>query len=225
MDENLEKLKEVASELLDDCPAHNIDHVMRVFNMAMILASSEDVDQEVVAAAALLHDIGGRRELEDLTGSTDHAVVGAEMAEPILKELGYSPKKIKHIQDCIITHRHRTSNKPQTIEAQIVHDADRLETVGAIGAARICAWVGTNNAKLYKRISVEEYAKENLVGRQPNGRILDPKKHSPQMAYLTKDRYIIDNVYTKKAKEIAAERLSFLEQFHDRMEKEIKGEL
>jgi uncharacterized protein len=54
------------------------------------------------------------------------------MAKPILEKLNYTKDQIKHIQNCIISHRYRTDNKPETLEAKIVFDADKLETVGAI---------------------------------------------------------------------------------------------
>jgi len=64
-----------------------------------------------------------------------------------------------------------------------------------------------------------------LVGGELNGRIKDKTKHSPQIAFETKDKFIVDKVYTKKAKQIAKERLEFSEKFFDRFEKEINGEM
>lgn len=222
MVDKIEKIKEIVRKELAFCSAHDFDHVMRVYNLALRLAEGENVDMEVIEAAALLHDIGGRREVDDPTGKTDHAIESAEMAEPILSDLGYSPEKIKHIQSCVISHRYRTDNKPQTREAEILFDADKLETVGAIGIARAFAWVGRNNAHIYKKVNIEVYAKDNLGGKI-NGRIQDKTKHSAQINWETKDKHILDYLHTEKAKQIARDRMRFSEEFFQRMENEINS--
>ncbi len=224
MEEKFEKIKEIVKKELAFCSAHNFDHVMRVYNLAVKISENENVDMEVVRVAALMHDIAGKKENDDPTGKIDHATEGAKMAEPILRELGFSEEKIKHIQDCIVSHRYRTENKPKTIEAKIVFDADKLETVGAIGLARAFVWIGTNKAHIYRKVDIDEYAKENLGGKI-NGRVKDKTKHSPQINWETKDKYILDFLHTDKAKEIARERKVFTEQFFERLEKEINGEM
>ena len=224
MDKKLEKIKEIVKKELNNCGAHNYDHVIRVYNLAMELSKGEEVDLDVIKAAVLLHDVGGKREIEDPTGKTDHAIESAKMAEPILNDLGYSKEKIKHILDCIISHRYRTENKPKTKEAEIVFDADKLETVGAIGIARAFVWVGRNNAHIYKKVNLEQYAKENLGGKI-RGRIQDKTKHSPQINWETKGKYILDYLYTDKAKEIVKDRVIFSKKFFDRLEKEIEGKI
>lgn len=106
------------------------------------------------------------------------------MAKPILERFGFSSDKIKHVQECILAHRYRTNNRPETIEAKIVHDADKLETSGVIGIARAFSWIGKHRAKIYKRAdNIEEYAKENLIEGKINGRIMDESKHSVHINY------------------------------------------
>ncbi|MDD3263140.1 MAG: HD domain-containing protein [Candidatus Absconditabacteria bacterium] len=224
MNERIEKIKELVKKELQFCSAHNFDHVTRVYNLALLLAKDEDVDLDVIKAAALLHDIGGKKEVDDPTGKTDHAIESAKMAEPILEELNYTKDQIKHIQNCIISHRYRTDNKPETLEAKIVFDADKLETVGAIGIARAFVWVGRNNAHIFRKVNIDEYAKENLGGKI-NGRIQDKTKHSPQINWETKDKYILDYLHTDKAKEIAKERIKFYKDFFERLENEIDGKM
>jgi len=222
MSDKIEQIKEIVKKELEFCSAHNFDHVMRVYNLALRLAENENVDSEVVKAAALLHDIGGKREVDDPSGNTDHAVESVKMAGPILKGLGYTEDKIEHIQDCILSHRYRTENKPKTKEAEIVFDADKLETVGAIGVARTYVWIGRNNAHIYRKVNIEEYTKENLGGKI-NGRIQDKTKHSPQIQWETKDKFILDFLYTDKAKQMAKERKEFAEMFYKRLEDEVEG--
>lgn len=221
-EEKFQKIqKEVEREL--SCSAHDMDHVLRVYNLALHLADGEDVDLDVLRAAALLHDIARVKEDNDSSGQTDHSLLSAQMCLPILKEAGFSDEKIQHIQDCIVSHRYKTSNEPKTIEAKILFDADKLDAVGAIGIARCYVWVGRNNAKIYTDVDLDEYIKENLGGKI-NGRIQDNTKHSPQIEYDTKVKFLSEKLNTAKAKKICLERLEFFENFLERLKKEIKGE-
>jgi len=217
------KIREAVQKELS-CSAHNMDHVIRVYNLSLNLAENEDLDLDVLRAAALLHDIARVKEDNDHTGNTDHAILSARLAEPILRKLGFSQEKIKHIQDSIVSHRYRTGNEPKTKEAKILFDADKLDVLGAIGIARSFVWVGRNNAKIYTKVNIDEYIKDNLGGRI-NGRIQDKTKHSPQIEFATKLKFLIDKLYTKKAKKICKERLEFYKGFLDRLEEEIQGQL
>ncbi len=223
MEEKMQKIKKIVKRELS-CSAHNMDHVMRVLNLTKNLAKGKNIDLEVLQAATLLHDIARAKEDQDHTGATDHAVLGAEMAEKILKKLNFSKKKIKHIQDCIISHRSRTKHKPKTLEAKILFDADKIDAVGAIGIMRVFFWVAKNKAKIYSHPNIEEYIKNNLEGGI-HGRIKDKTKHSPQLEYETKFKFLADKLYTSKAKKICQDRVNFFKQFLDRLEQEIKGEL
>ena len=118
------------------CSAHNLDHVMRVYNLCLVLAKyEENVDLEVLVPAALLHDIARVEEIGDKTGKIDHAVLGSELAGDILKNMDYDEEKVEKIKHCILAHRYRTGNEPSTIEAKILFDADKLDAIGAVGVA------------------------------------------------------------------------------------------
>lgn len=226
MEDNFEKIKTIVEAELKECSGHNFDHVMRVYNMALHLAKGENVDLEVIKIAALLHDIGGKKEIDDPTGKTDHAVEGAKMARLIMEKLGFPEDKIIHICDCIITHRYKTENQPKTLEAKILFDADKLDAAGAIGLARGFAWIGKNRAHIYKKAeNLDEYIKENLDGGKINGRIKDKTKHSAHIEFEIKIKFLGDKLYTQKAKEVAKGRVNYSKKFLDRLEREIKGEL
>jgi len=222
-EKNFQKIQ-VAVEKELSCSAHNMDHVLRVYNLSLHLAEGENVDLDVLKAAALLHDIARVKEDNDQTGQTDHAILSAEMCIPILKEVNFSAEKIKHVQDCIVSHRYRTGNEPKTLEAKILFDADKLDTIGAIGIARSFVWVGRNKAKIYSDVDLDKYIAENLGGKI-NGRIQDKTKHSLQIEYKTKLVFLAGKLNTAKAKEVCKERLEFFENFLGRLEKEVKGEI
>lgn len=219
----LQKIKQIAERKMRGVgPSHDFLHVMRVFNLCLVIAKTEkDVDLEVLKIAALLHDIGRKEENLDKTGKVNHAILGAEMAGVILKDLGYSKEKIEAVQHCIRTHRFKGKLKPKTIEAKILFDADKLDVAGAIGVVRNSCWIGENKAKIYSDIPLSEYIKENLV----DGIIKDKSKHALNIEYQLKLRHISKSFFTRKAREMAKERIEFMKQFFDRLEREIKGEL
>ena len=222
MEKKFERIKKIVEKKLS-CSAHKMDHIMRVYNLCLRLARGEKVNLAVLKAAALLHDIGRAEEDKDKSGATDHAIAGAKMSAPILKKLKFSSNEIKHIEHCILTHRYRAGRRPETLEAKILFDADKLDSLGAIGIARAFVWVGKNEANIYKMLD-KAYIKDNLNGNA-HGRIKDKTKHSPQIEFETKLKFLEDKLYTKKAKKIGKERMKYLKNFMYRLEKEIKGEL
>lgn len=203
------------------CSAHNLDHVFRVYNLCMLVAKYEkDVDLEVLIPSALLHDIARVEESEDKKGEIDHAVLGSEMAEDILRKLKYEEGKIKEIKHCIIAHRFRTGNEPNTIEAKILFDSDKLDVIGASGIARTFMLAGQFRQSLMMNEPIKEYLKANTA---ENGRLKDVSKHTPFIEYEIKFKKIPDKLYTKKAKEIGKERLKYMEEYFNRLKLEIEG--
>lgn len=229
MEEKYQKLRKIVEEEMKEAsPAHDMSHVMRVYNMCLHLTKYEsDVDLDVLRTAALLHDIA--RTKEDKKGhihvlSVDHAILGAEMSEKILKELAYPAEKIEQIKHCIIAHRFRSGIEPRTKEAKILSDADKLDVLGATGIARSFTIGGECGQKLCSDTPVDEYIKQNLADGKPNGRIIDPSKHTSNLEFETKFKHIPDKLYTQKAREIGRQRLEFMKQFFERLKREIDGQ-
>ena len=208
-------------------PAHDINHVMRVYNLCLGLARYEPtVDLDVLRTAALLHDIARTKEDEDASAlGVDHAILGAEMSAKILRKLGYPKEKIERVKHCIASHRFRGENPPRTIEAKILSDADKLDVLGATGIARSFTIGGECGQKIYSDTPIDEYIEENLVGGKANGRIIDPSKHASNLEFETKFKRIPDKLHTRKAIEIARERLDYMKQFFERLKNEINGQL
>lgn len=221
MDKRIEVIKN-KMEMELSCSAHNIDHVMRVYNLCKLIAETEDnVDMNILEPAALLYDIARTIESEDTTGVLDHAIIGSEMAVGILEELDYTLDEIKQIKHCILTHRYRTGNIPQTIEAKILFDSDKLDVIGSVGISRTFMLAGQFGQRITATLS-DEYTKSNTV---QNGRLKDVSKHSPMMEYEYKFKNIPSKLFTHKGKEIGNHRLEYMKEFFERLEKEILGEL
>jgi uncharacterized protein len=230
MEDKYRQLKTIVEKEMEGAsPAHDINHVMRVYDLCLKLAKHEpNVDLDVLRTSALLHDIARAREDEEGHShllNADHAALGAEMSDKILRELNYPQEKIEHIKHCIAAHRFRGGNPPKTIEAKILSDADKLDVLGATGIARSFTIGGENGQKIYSDIPVDEYITKNLAGGKPEGRIIDPSKHASNLEFETKFRHIPDRLYTQRAKEIARERLEYMKQFFERLKREIEGQL
>ena len=219
----IEKIKKIAENALA-CSAHDIEHVMRVYNMAMKIAKTEkNVDREILKASVLLHDIARSREDDDKTGKICHAKESARMSKPILEKLGFSGEKIKKIQHCILTHRFKTKEKPESIEAKILFDSDKLDSLGAMVIIRAGMWMGRHNCSIFPKMSLKEYAKINLVGGKLNGRIKNASLHNIFYEHEIKDKKLPGVMHTKAARNIAEKRLKFTTDFLTRLKKEAKG--
>lgn len=225
MEAKYQKIKEIVERGLS-CSAHDMEHVMRVYNLCLHLAKHEsNIDLDVLKTAALLHDIVRVKEFKDKTGSIDHAALGAEIAAKILRTLGYSEEKIVHVKHCIVAHRFRGKVKPQTREAKILFDADKLDVLGAMGVARSFMMAGQYGQKIYSDVSIQEYLRDNVVGEKADGGIKEISKHAPNLEFELKFKHIPERLYTQKAREMAKERLRFMENFFERLKMERKGEL
>ena len=221
MVDKLEKIRTIVKQELS-CSAHDMDHVNRVYRTCLYLAEGEDyVDLEVLKTAALLHDVARVREDEDDTGSIDHALLGSEMAQRILRDLDYDEEIVEQVRHCILSHRFRGSIEPATTEAKILFDADKLDVLGAVGLARSFMIAGQWGERIYSDEPLEQYVKQNLVGGRPDGRIKDISKHAPNIEFETKFRYVLGRLYTEKARDVACERIEFMEQFFDALRKEL----
>ena len=216
-----EKIVEFAKRnLSNEFPSHDFSHTERVTKLSLHLALSEpSADKEIIEIAAWLHDTG--RNEEDKAKEhgkekkVDHAEIGAKKAKILLKELDYSQEKIDAITHAIKTHRYRKkdpTNKPNTIEAKILYDADKLDSIGAIGVARVYSYAGEQKYKLYSKFKVDG---------SYNGLIKDSKKHTPVIEYQVKLQFVKDTIFTKRAKEIAEKRHNFLIEYFKELESEI----
>ena len=199
------------SEMQDS--AHDEHHVYRVLNSALEIADHcEQVDFDILIAACLLHDIGRERQFADLENSC-HAEIGSEMAYGFLISLNWTQEKALHVKECISTHRFRKNKKPQSIEAKILFDADKLDASGAIGIARTLIYEGQVGEPLY--IMDEE------------GKIIVDNGGAEISSFFQEYNYKLKNVYnkfyTKRANEIASERQKTAENFYNGLYSEINN--
>lgn len=188
-------------------PAHDALHVSRVVANALSIARREGANPFIVEAAAWLHDI---IQLPKGSGPAgESARRSAAEAHGFLNELGIEAGDIDAISHAIEAHSFSGGLKPQSVEAAILQDADRLDALGAIGLARLWVVAGTLGSDLYH-------------GSDPSGahRELDDGAygldHIP--AKLLKLPGLMN---TAAGREIATRRAAFVREFQDTLLKEI----
>jgi len=191
---------------------HDFSHVLRVLTLAERLSEAEGADFRIVQTAVLLHDISrGDDEDVDLSAEaeTDHAILAARRARQVLA--GEAPAFVDAVAHCIEAHRYRNSIEPQTIEAMVLFDADKLDAIGAVGIARAFAYGGLLQQPLWGDVS------PGYAPGQTN------EAHTAHHEFHVKLKTIKDRLYTKTGRQIAEARHNFMTAFFDRMAAEVRG--
>lgn len=194
-----------------DDPIHGLNHILRVYRMAERLATAEGANLDIVRAAALLHDAEGPG-----VGDTrfEHQHTSADYAGEILALEGWSEMMISEVQHCIRSHRFRDrSEQPQTIEAKVLFDADKLDAIGAVGAVRAIAYAVLARQDLYAEPS-DHFIQTGE--KEPN------EPHSPYHEHLYKLSKLKDRLFTTSGRAIAEKRHQFLENFFEQLYAEIQ---
>jgi len=207
----LDRIKNFARKHFNNAQvSHAWDHTLRVCRLCEKIGRKEGADLTVLLAAAYLHDIG--RSGQDVTnGAVCHALEGARIARSFVYELPLSRSRKENIIHCIKTHRFRGNHRPDTAEAKVLFDADKLDAIGAIGIARAYLFAGEVGARLHTPdIKVEEarpYSEHDTGYRE----------------YRLKLRKIRNRMQTKEGRRLANARHAFMEDFFKRFITEYEG--
>jgi len=128
--------------------SHDNSHLLRVWRNAEAIAASEPgCDRVVLVAAVLLHDcVAVEKNSPDRPRASRLA---AERARQIVAALGWGPDRIARLGHAIEAHSYSAGIPPETTEAKILQDADRLDAIGAIGVARCFYVAGRIGSSLY----------------------------------------------------------------------------
>ena len=139
----IEKAIEFARSMFDgDSGGHDFDHTMRVYRMAVRLAVAEGADREIVALAALLHDVDDRKLFPETCENLGNA-------RNFLHSHEVDLEKIEKILRIISQVSFSGGKVPDTLEGKCVQDADRLDAMGAIGIARTFAYGGSKGRRIH----------------------------------------------------------------------------
>ena len=192
---------------------HDWFHIERVYKNAILIAQTEKCDLEIVKLGALLHDIA------DSKFHNGDETVGPKTARNFLEIQNVSEETILHVIHIIENISFKGGNfekKINSIELEIVQDADRLDAIGAIGIARTFNYGGFKNRTIYNpeiapnmRMSKEEYKKSDAP----------TINHFYEKLLLLKDK-----MNTKTGKDLALERHKYMENFLSQFYAEWEGE-
>lgn len=206
--ERFERLeRDALSRIAGAEPAHDALHVARVMASARRIAAAEGADVDVCATAALLHELFNYPKSHP--ESSRSGDVCAEHAAALLREHGYEDSFINRVAYCIRVHSFSRGIFPETLEAKVLQDADRLDAIGAIGIARCFA----TSADMKRPF----YAPDDPFCRT---RAPDDKQWGLDHFYRKLLR-IGDGMHTAMARAIAGERIVFMRAFLDQLAREI----
>lgn len=194
-------------------PAHDEFHANRVHDLALRLAADieEDVDEDVLAAAAWLHDIG--RPLERTGEIDDHDAWAMCETEELLESEGVSKYQVNAIQHCIRAHSIRSNSpRPETIEAKLLFDADKLDATGAVGITRLACIVGERSGRSGGKYAV-------LDDLTASREVTSNQKDVSLLQEWAKER--LDELHTKPARQLGESRWKYMEGFFEQFHSEI----
>ena len=204
-----DRLRATALERLTGAePAHDALHVERVMASARRIATAEGADVDVCVTAALLHELFNYPKSHP--ESSRSGDVCAEHAAALLGEHGWDDAFTERVAYCIRVHSFSRGIVPETLEAKVLQDADRLDAIGAIGIARLFATSADMKRPFY------DPADPFCRARAP-----DDKQWGLDHFYRKLLR-VGDGLHTETARALAAERLAFMRAYLDQLERELK---
>ncbi len=194
---------------LDDL-AHGWEHIQRVYTLALYITEHERANRFIVGMAALLHDLG-RSVPQQADGH--HADQSVTLARELLARYAIAPATQEAIMHAIIAHSFSKGVQPETLEAYVVRDADRLDGLGAIGIMR---WAVTG-----------------AVRRTPETRSYHPDDPFAEQHALDDKHYMLDHFYrklltlgetmgTETGRALAQQRTAFMRTYLDEFRRELE---
>jgi uncharacterized protein len=191
--------------------SHDWEHTNRVQALCRRIGRAEGADLRVLELAACLHDVG-RTAQDEANGGICHAERGAAMARAFLKGRMPAGETLDNVIHCVRSHRFRGDAHPQTLEARVLFDADKLDAIGAVGIGRAFQFAGEVGATLHNPLadpaSTAPYTREDTAYRE----------------YRLKLSRIRERMLTQEGRRLAEERHAFMEAFFDRFLLEVRGD-
>ena len=194
----------------NDFSGHDFFHSMRVYRTAMKIAQAEHADIQVVALAALLHDVDDRK-LSPMTAEKK------ENAARFMCSQNVSESEIRQVCQIIdeVSFKGTDSVRPSTPEGKCVQDADRLDALGAIGIARTFAYGGSHNRAIYD---------PELPPRAAMNQAQYYSSKSTSLNHFYEKLFLLEGMMnTETGKAIARKRTQYMQQFVDEFLNEWDG--
>lgn len=192
-------------------PVHDFDHILRVYRLAQRIGQAEGADMEILLAAVLLHDTADAAP-DGRSDRPTHHIASAEFARRVLTGEGWAEDRIEAVLHCIRAHRYRGAEAPQSLEARILFDCDKLDVTGAIGVARTIVYAALAGQPLTGDVS-DSF--RNSGQKEPG------EPHTPYHEYLFKLSKV--RFHTAAARAVAEGRQRFMAEFFARLAGEVSG--
>ena len=176
-------IQQYAKDLTSGRLGSGYEHSFRVYHLAREIAEGIEHDEEVLHAACFLHDI---------EMSVGHPKSSADRAEAILHETGFDPEKIPAVCDAIINHM--PTGNPTTLEGKLLYDANLLDSIGAVGFARL---------------SVGAFLWYNM------------KTMQEILSYIARELSFTEKFHFEKSRELARDKIAFTRSAIDQFSKEL----
>ncbi|MDQ3248442.1 MAG: HD domain-containing protein [Chloroflexota bacterium] len=197
-----------------DDAAHDFDHVLRVTRLGERIAQAEGAAIEIVHLAALLHDVSLAGDGLENNARSSHHRAAAAFAQEWLTRRGLEGERVANVVHCIEAHRFRDQTlQPATLEAKCLYDADKLDSIGAIGVARAFAYAGRYGSRLWTtpaRVAPPHAAR-------PQG-----AEYTPVHEFVYKLQRLLETLHTPTARHIGAQRHVFMLAFFAQLDSEMQ---
>ncbi len=194
----------------NDFSGHDFFHSMRVYRTAITIAEAEHADLEVVALAALLHDVDDRK-LSPTTAEKK------ENATRFMRSQNVPESEIRQVCQIIgeVSFKGTDSVRPSTPEGKCVQDADRLDALGAIGIARTFAYGGSHNRAIYD---------PELPPQTAMNQAQYYSSKSTSLNHFYEKLFLLEGMMnTETGKAIARKRTQYMQEFVDEFLREWDG--
>ena len=188
--------------------AHGWEHVYRVYHLSLSIAEQEHADSFIVGMAALLHDVG--RTIQE--PKRPHAERSAIFAAELLTQYDLSDETQQAILHAILAHNYRRGITPATLEAKVLYDADRLDSLGASGLMR---WAMTVKNKKWSEWKSYDPDDPFAIRRTPDD------QHYWLDRFFTKLLSLPEVMTTDTGRAMAQRRLAFLRLFLQELQVEL----
>lgn len=188
--------------------AHDFEHIRRVVANAIMLANVEQADLAVVWPAAWLHDCVVIPKDSPLRSQA--SILAANAAEAFLQKIAYPAHYLPDIHHAIAAHSFSAKITPRTLEAQVVQDADRLDSLGAIGLARCLMLGGAMGRRLY-----------DPLAPFPQARPVDDRRNTIDH-FFVKLLHLAEQMHTRSGRAEALTRTDFLRAFLRQLDDELQ---
>jgi uncharacterized protein len=190
----MQDIQDFAQKLMSPDDVHGWGHVLRVVKLCEEIAQQEPCNKDILLAAAYLHDIGRAIENKPNKKGINHAILSQQLAMPFMIKVPIIPADAVPIGDCIRSHCFSAGIPPETIEAKILSDADKIDAMGAIGIYRMIVFQMPSNKGI---AGIAQHLDEKLLKLK-------------------------DQLYTATAKKMAPPRHKLLVAFREELRQEFK---